>query len=97
MSDEADFSSEQEIVDNARALKEWQRQKHGGFIRLEYGVVWSTNPEESKNWMPVVDKGTVKVCFDCDEEILPQARADIPHVIRCLDCQQDFERRGKYE
>ncbi|MBJ7537174.1 TraR/DksA C4-type zinc finger protein [Marinomonas transparens] len=32
-------------------------------------------------------------CEDCDEEIHPRRRAALPHVTRCIECQQDEERR----
>ncbi|NVK28799.1 hypothetical protein MSP8887_02641 [Marinomonas spartinae] len=32
-------------------------------------------------------------CVDCDEVIPAPRRAALPHTTRCIDCQQDEEKR----
>lgn len=34
------------------------------------------------------------ICIDCGDEIEPARRAAAPWAVRCVSCQQDFERRA---
>ena len=36
-----------------------------------------------------------KICIDCDE-LIPPARASIPEVVRCIDCQELEERTMRF-
>ena len=35
------------------------------------------------------------ICDDCGNKIPPGRIAALPHCIRCIDCQQAFELRGR--
>lgn len=34
-------------------------------------------------------------CIDCGEEIGMARKQAVPHAVRCIDCQTEFEKRGK--
>ncbi len=68
-----------DIIDNACALEEFQRQQA------------LKNHKKSHGQQPLIING-VRVCLDCEEPIT--ARISIlPTVVRCLPCQQDYEKK----
>ena len=78
MSDEGDFSSQQEIEDHERIFKARAKAR-----------------AEELSKQPVTILG-VTYCDDCNDEIPPK-RAKIPGVVRCIDCQELYERDSRYE
>jgi RNA polymerase-binding transcription factor DksA len=79
MSDDGDFSSQNEIDEHERifknrALRKREEEKVISSVRVECGV---------------------KYCVDCDEEILPKARAKLAWVVRCIDCQEFLEKEQR--
>lgn len=79
MSDDGDFSSQNEIDEHERIFKERARVKQ----------------EEEKLINLVRIEAGVKYCIDCEDEISPPARALIRTVIRCLDCQEFLEKEKR--
>ena len=43
----------------------------------------------------VIPVSTCSECIDCGEEINPARRQAMPEAMRCIQCQTDYERRGK--
>lgn len=37
----------------------------------------------------------ISECVDCGEDVGMARKQAVPHAIRCLECQTEFEKRGK--
>lgn len=68
-----------DIIDNACALEELHRQE-------------SLNKHKNNNThRPLVIDG-VRYCLDCEEDISERTEI-LPDAVRCLICQEQFERQ----
>lgn len=63
-------------------------------MEVKHNEMWIANHSRRLKEEPEYDTDGAKICIEC-ETLIPEQRAKLDFVVRCINCQDEEERRDK--